>query len=362
MPNASPPFPMMDPAGDDAMVVEDATSGTHPAPQTQQRKAQAVRARAAHANLIASWESAEEDAEAAIRWTQRTLQGQSARDAMTASLDLWMWPSDGHDSEGHPDGDHGLHATMFDPVGGLQAAGSAGGDNHAEIAILGESRARSHSPCDAAIHTMPGADVPSSRPVRGEPALRGGVEGEPWESQDSGNSGALDSATDMAGASAGARSGVGGLGSGQPADEGGQGPGGSGVPAAAALTPAVHGATARDHADDPNGGSAPPTGVDTASEACPHSDDAAMNLVREAPEVLAQTACATGGEGADEDAFLQASVLGSVPFVHTMPDAERALDSVPDMAGAGADGHPRRFASSKQRRAWLRDQKRKGRP
>ena len=159
----------------------------------------------------------------------------------------------------------------------------------------------------------------------------------------------------VAGASAGARSGVGGLGSGQPADEGGQGPGGSGVPAAAALTPAVHGATARDHADDPNGGSAPPTGVDTASEACPHSDDAAMNLVREAPEVLAQTACATGGEGADEDAFLQTSVLGSVPFVHTMPDAERALDSVPDMAGAGADGHPHRFASSQQHRAWLRD-------
>jgi hypothetical protein len=102
MPNASPPFPLMDPAGDDTMVVEDATSGTHPAPQTQQRKAQAVRARAAHANLIASWESAEEDAEAAIRWTQHTLQGQAARDAMTASLDLWMWPSDGQDSEGNP--------------------------------------------------------------------------------------------------------------------------------------------------------------------------------------------------------------------------------------------------------------------
>ena len=33
-----------------------------------------------------------------------------------------------------------------------------------------------------------------------------------------------------------------------------------------------------------------------------------------------------------------------------------AVDSVPDMAGAGADGHPHRFASSQQHRAWLRDQ------
>jgi len=148
MANAPTPFPVLDPAGDDAMVVEDATSGTHPAPQTQQRKAQAVRARAARANLIESWERAEEDAEAAIRWTQRMLQDREARHAMTASLDLWMWPSDGQAHEGNPAGGHGLHETMSDPVarGGLQATGSAGGDDRAQITILGESRLRSDSP------------------------------------------------------------------------------------------------------------------------------------------------------------------------------------------------------------------------
>jgi hypothetical protein len=93
MVNAPTPFPVLDSEGDDARVVEDATSGTHPAPQTQQRKAQAVRARAARANLIGSWARAEEDAEAAIRWTQRMLQDREARDAMTASLDLWTSPS-----------------------------------------------------------------------------------------------------------------------------------------------------------------------------------------------------------------------------------------------------------------------------
>ena len=178
MVNAHPPFPMMDPAGDDVMGVEDATSGTHPAPQTPPRKAQAVRARAARANLIASWESAEEDAEAAIRWTHRTLQDQAARDAMTASLALWMWPSDGQDSAGNPDGGHGLHETVLSPVarGGLHATGSAGGDDNDDIEIQGESRARSQRPYDAAVHTMQDADVPSSRPVRGAPLLGGGVE------------------------------------------------------------------------------------------------------------------------------------------------------------------------------------------
>ena len=52
--------------------------------------------------LAAEVELMKEDAEAAIRWTHRTLQDQAARDAMTASLDLWMWPSDGQDSEGNP--------------------------------------------------------------------------------------------------------------------------------------------------------------------------------------------------------------------------------------------------------------------
>ena len=59
---------------------------------------------------------AEEDTEAALRWTERTLQDHAARAAMTASLDLWMWPSDGQDSEGNPGGVHALHDTMFDPV------------------------------------------------------------------------------------------------------------------------------------------------------------------------------------------------------------------------------------------------------
>ena len=49
--------------------------------------------------------------------------------------------------------------------------------------------------------------MPSSRPVRGEPALGGGVEGGAWESQDSGQGMALDSVTDMAGAGDSARSG-----------------------------------------------------------------------------------------------------------------------------------------------------------
>ena len=40
-----------------------------------------------------------------------------------------------------------------------------------------------------------------------------------------------------------------------------------------------------------------------------------MNLVMEAAEVLAQTAGAPGGDGADKDALLQAGVLGSVPLV-----------------------------------------------
>ena len=96
---------------------------------------------------------------------------------MMASLDLWMWPSDGQDSEGNPGGGHGLQETMVDPVarGGVQATGYAGGNDTDEIAILGESRARSDSPYDEAIHTMQEADVPSSRPVRVQPALGGCV-------------------------------------------------------------------------------------------------------------------------------------------------------------------------------------------
>jgi hypothetical protein len=140
-----------------------------------------------------------------------------ARAAMTASLDLWTWPSDGRDSQGNPGGVHGLHETMFDPVarGGLYATGSAGGDDNDDIEILGESRARSDSPCDEAIPTMKEADVPSSHPVRGEPEVGGGIGVGAWGLQASGHGMALDSVTDMAGAGAGARLGVRGLGSGQ---------------------------------------------------------------------------------------------------------------------------------------------------
>ena len=102
-------------------------------------------------------------------------------------------------SGSNPEGGHGLPDTMFDHVarGGLQAAGSAGGDDHAEIATLGASRARSHSPCAAAIPTMQEAAVPSSRPVRGEPALGGGLGMGTSGRQDGGHTLALDSVQDM---------------------------------------------------------------------------------------------------------------------------------------------------------------------
>ena len=195
MANAPTPFPVLDSVGADAVVVENATLGTPPAPQTQQRKARAARAREARAHLSASWARAEEDAEAAVSWSHRMLQDRGARAAMTASLDLWMWPSDGQDSEGHPAGGHGLHETMFDPVarGGLHATGSAGGDGHAEIAIFGGSSARSDGPSDEAIHTMTEADGPSSPPVRVEPAVGGGVGVGAWGPQDGGHGMALDS-------------------------------------------------------------------------------------------------------------------------------------------------------------------------
>ena len=171
---------------------------------------------------------------------------------MTASLDLWMCPSDGQASEGNPDGGHGLHETMFASVArrGLHAAGSAGGDDHAEIAIVGASRARSHSPCDAAILTLPETAVPSSRPVRGEPSVGGGVGVGAWGPQDGGHS-----VTAMAGAGAGAQSGVVGLASGQGPAGGGlcRGPdtGGRGAPQAGDFRPAVHGAQAHNHDDEP---------------------------------------------------------------------------------------------------------------
>ena len=166
---------MMDPAGDDVMGVEDATSPAHQASQRQQRRARATRDRATRATSVRSGEMAEEDTEAALRWTKSTLKGHAARDAMTASLDLWMWPSDAPDSAGNPVGGHGPNEPMFDPVarGGVHATGSAGGNDTTEIETMGASTARSERPYDEAVHTMQEADVPSSRTVRGEPPPRG---------------------------------------------------------------------------------------------------------------------------------------------------------------------------------------------
>jgi hypothetical protein len=92
---------------------------------------------------------------------------------------------------------------------------SAGGDDSDEIAILGDSTNRSHSPYDPAIHTMEEVDVPNSSAVHGEPALGGGVGVGSWGPPTEGEGMELDSVTDIAGAGDGAWSGVGGLGSGQ---------------------------------------------------------------------------------------------------------------------------------------------------
>ena len=85
---------------------------------------------------------------------------------------------------------------------------SAGGDDSDEIVLLGESTTRSQSPYDLAIHTMEEVDVP-------KPALGSGVGVGAWGLPADGEGMDLDSVTDMAGAGDGARSGVGGLGSGQ---------------------------------------------------------------------------------------------------------------------------------------------------
>ena len=169
---------------------------------------------------MGSWARAEEDAEAALQWTQRTLQDHAAPDAMTASLHLWMWPSGAQDSEGNPEGDHRIHETPFHPraPGGVNATGSAGGTGTREIGILRESSARCDSRYDDAVRPMQAADVQSSRPVRSEPALGGGIGVGAWAPQDGGHGMAVDSVPDMAGAEHGTRtalSGSGGSGDGR---------------------------------------------------------------------------------------------------------------------------------------------------
>ena len=130
---------------------------------------------------------------------------------------------------------------------------------------------------------MEEVEVPNSFPVHGEPALGGGVGVGAWAPPDDGEGMDLDSVTDMAGAGDGARSGVGGLGSGQIRRVGG---------VACAL----------------------PTGVNAASVGRDHSDHVSMDLVVGAAEVPDQTAGAPGADGAGEDALLQAGVTGSVPL------------------------------------------------
>ena len=62
---------------------------------------------------------------------------------------------------------------------------------------------------------MEEVEVPNSSPVQGGPALGGGVGVGAWAPPDDGEGMDLDSVADMAGAGDGARSGVGGLSSGQ---------------------------------------------------------------------------------------------------------------------------------------------------
>jgi hypothetical protein len=80
---------------------------------------------------------------------------------------------------------------------------------------MGESNTRSQSPYDPEIHIMEEVEVPTSSPVHGEPALGGGVGVGAWAPPDNGEGMDLDSVPDMAGAGDCARSGVGGLSSGQ---------------------------------------------------------------------------------------------------------------------------------------------------
>ena len=77
---------------------------------------------------------------------------------------------------------------------------------------MGESTTRSQSPYDQELHTMEEVEVPNSSPVHGEPAL-GGVGA--WSPPDVDEGMDLDPVTDMAVAGDDARSGVGGLSSGQ---------------------------------------------------------------------------------------------------------------------------------------------------
>ena len=81
---------------------------------------------------------------------------------------------------------------------------------------MGESTTRSQSPYDPELHTMEEVEMPTSSPVRDESALGEGVGVGAWAPPDDGKGMDLDSVTDMAGAGDGARSGVGGLDSGQP--------------------------------------------------------------------------------------------------------------------------------------------------
>ena len=152
---------------------------------------------------------------------------------------------------------------------------------------MGESTTRSQSPYDPAIHTMEEVDVTAST---GDNAV-GGVGA--WAPPDNGEGMDLDSVTDMAGAGDSARSGVGGLGSGQVR-----------LGEDRAVLSAADGASA------------------WPSVECVETVDVVGNIVQ-AP--------------------------GLADFVASVPDSP-----------SSAPGDPARSFNHKQRRAWLRDQNRKG--
>jgi hypothetical protein len=111
-------------------------------------------------------------------------------------------PTAGRGRRGGDSGDGGVSIEVVDRAdggprratdGGVDANGCACSSDCHEIAILGESRARSDSPYDEAIHSMQEADVQRLRPVHSEPALGGGLEVGAWGPHDGGNGMALDS-------------------------------------------------------------------------------------------------------------------------------------------------------------------------
>jgi hypothetical protein len=184
-PSASPPQGM---SGGTAMEV-DAVGGSHPfTHEALPARLSEVRAGRAFASPSRSPSPSDSDDD----WVRGRRRARS-------------WSRSVRGGRGPPSGLHDVDARGY----------SAGGDDSDEVVILGESTTRSQSPYDPAIHTMEEVDVPNSSPVHGEPDLRGGVGVGAWAPPAVDEGMDLDLGTDMAGAGDGARSGVGGLDSGQ---------------------------------------------------------------------------------------------------------------------------------------------------